>query len=232
MNALNFPGQVHQDTGGGGIVLNLKTGQWHALNATAQVIWRQVSSTGDVEQAVRHLAEHHPEVSVDRLRADVDALRVQIEDRGLMFVPAACESRTSGGAAHPVVAVAAGGGSRWRVRLALGLALLVLRLPFAWAVKISRIARLPARGPAGPREAQKLLAAVQHVARRRPTRVACLETSLATVFAAALARRHLDWVLGVAEDPYRFHAWVEADEVPVIRESDHEFPDYRKVISL
>lgn len=232
MNALNVPRQVHHDTGGGGIVLNLKTGQWHALNATAQVIWRQVSATGDVEQAVRHLAGHHPGVSEDRLRADVDALRVQIEDRGLLFVPPAFESRTGERPARPIVAVAAGGGSRLRARLALALALLVLCLPFAWAVKISRVARLRARGPATPEEAQAFLAAVQHVARRRPTRVACLETSLATVFAAALARRHLDWVLGVAEDPYRFHAWVETGGVPVIRESDHEFPDYRKVIGL
>nr|WP_237109787.1 lasso peptide biosynthesis B2 protein [Nonomuraea sp. MG754425] len=79
-------------------------------------------------------------------------------------------------------------------------------------------ARRWCRAGASRRRGLAVVAAVDRAARLCPWRAACLEQSLAAVFVAALARRRLTWCLGVRTDPYRFHAWVEADGRPVAKE--------------
>lgn len=48
-----------------------------------------------------------------------------------------------------------------------------------------------------------------------PGRAACLEISLTATWLAALRGRAVGWCHGVQVHPYTFHAWVEADGVPV-----------------
>lgn len=83
-----------------------------------------------------------------------------------------------------------------------------------WLVRATR--RRWCRRPAEPGQAAAVVAAVGWAVRRYPGRAACLEQSLAAVLLAAARRRRLDWCLGAAADPYRFHAWVELDGEPVL----------------
>jgi len=81
-------------------------------------------------------------------------------------------------------------------------------------------------------EAAATVAAVDWAARRYPGRAACLEQSLAAVLLAAAAGRRLDWCLGALGDPYRFHAWVEAEGHPVPAPGDPRPPlGYLRLLS-
>ncbi|MGQ0777106.1 MAG: lasso peptide biosynthesis B2 protein [Pseudonocardiales bacterium] len=43
-----------------------------------------------------------------------------------------------------------------------------------------------------------------------PARIACLEESVAAMLALGLAGYRASWCHGVAADPLRLHAWIEA----------------------
>jgi hypothetical protein len=64
-------------------------------------------------------------------------------------------------------------------------------------------------------EVEEVVHAVRRVGQFAPSRVACLEESVAVVLALAASRRRVTWCHGVAADPVRLHAWVEADGSPV-----------------
>ncbi|MQS06325.1 lasso peptide biosynthesis B2 protein [Streptomyces sp. IF17] len=100
---------------------------------------------------------------------------------------------------------------RCAARLGLTIALVLLRLPFRYTVRLVRIARRVGRRPLTPGHAEELVAAVRYVGRRRPVRIACMESSLGTVLAAALLRRNLTWCLGArfVPPPTEYHAWAE-----------------------
>lgn len=72
-----------------------------------------------------------------------------------------------------------------------------------------------ARREANREDVLAALHAVRWVARCVPARVACLESSVAGTVAVALSGRRAHWVHGIAGDPVRMHAWVEADGLPV-----------------
>ncbi|MFI2485542.1 lasso peptide biosynthesis B2 protein [Promicromonospora kroppenstedtii] len=64
-------------------------------------------------------------------------------------------------------------------------------------------------------QAHALVRTVRRAATWWPGRAACLEISLTTTWLAALRGRAVVWCHGVQVHPYTFHAWVEADGVPV-----------------
>ncbi|MQS06070.1 lasso peptide biosynthesis B2 protein [Streptomyces alkaliphilus] len=101
---------------------------------------------------------------------------------------------------------------RGAARLGLAGAVVLLRLPFRWTVRVARVARYFGRGRVEPGRGEELVAAVRYVGRRWPVRIACMETSLGAVLAAAILRRHLTWCLGArfVPPPVEYHAWVEA----------------------
>ncbi|AEM88725.1 lasso peptide biosynthesis B2 protein [Streptomyces violaceusniger] len=90
---------------------------------------------------------------------------------------------------------------------------MLLALPFPLAVRAARTARLVGRRPLTERHGQQLVEAVKWAGRRMPHRLACLETSLAAMLAAALLGRRLTWCVGVrfTPPPIEFHAWVALD---------------------
>jgi hypothetical protein len=117
-------------------------------------------------------------------------------------------------------------------------AVLAVRLPFAavhravhatrgrWAVRPEDLGR-----------AEEFLTAVRRAARWYPGRAACLEVSLAAVLMSAACRRRLDWCLGAAPDPFRFHAWIACDGAPVTASltapgEDGAPPAYRAVLTV
>jgi hypothetical protein len=75
------------------------------------------------------------------------------------------------------------------------------------------------------------LAAIDRTARFHLGRVACLELSLGAVVTLALTRRYSTLVIGVADDPCRFHAWVCAQETSVPYPADWNAADFRTVFS-
>jgi hypothetical protein len=93
--------------------------------------------------------------------------------------------------------------------------LIVRCFSFRIQLALVRATRRWCRRGAGPEEAAATVATVDWAARRYPWRAACLERSLTAVLLAAAVGRRLDWCLGAAPDPYRFHAWVEAQGRPI-----------------
>jgi len=85
---------------------------------------------------------------------------------------------------------------------------------FARMAWLARIAAGSQRA-AAPHEAGAAVHAVRWAARFTPARVACLEESAAAMVALALAGRRADWRHGIAADPVRLHAWIEAAGQPV-----------------
>ncbi|MGH3831417.1 MAG: lasso peptide biosynthesis B2 protein [Pseudonocardiaceae bacterium] len=69
--------------------------------------------------------------------------------------------------------------------------------------------------PASSEQALSALHGVQHAARLFPARIACLEESAAAMLTLALAGYRASWCHGVAADPLRLHAWIEANGKPV-----------------
>lgn len=59
------------------------------------------------------------------------------------------------------------------------------------------------------------LEAVRWAAQFVPARFACLEESVAASVALALSGRRAEWRHGIACDPVRMHAWIEAHGQPV-----------------
>lgn len=93
--------------------------------------------------------------------------------------------------------------------------LIVRCFSFRVQLALVRATRRWCRRYAGTEQAAATVATVDWAARRYPWRAACLEQSLSAVLLAAAAGRRLDWCLGAAPDPYRFHAWVEAGGRPI-----------------
>ncbi|WP_454860785.1 lasso peptide biosynthesis B2 protein [Promicromonospora soli] len=108
-----------------------------------------------------------------------------------------------------------------RARSAVACVLLVLviatlrLLPFRVALAATRHLNGRAREVATSDEALAVVRAARLAAAWWPGRAACLEISLTATWLAALRGRALGWCHGVQVHPYTFHAWVEADGVPV-----------------
>lgn len=112
-------------------------------------------------------------------------------------------------------------------------ALLLIRLPLRTVSRTVRwTARIWCRREATPEQAAASLAAVRRAARWYPGRAACLELSLATLGLLALTGRRVVWCIGTADDPYRFHAWVEAQGVAIASPDEYGTTDFRRVLSV
>jgi hypothetical protein len=100
---------------------------------------------------------------------------------------------------------------RCAARLGLALAGVLLRLPFRTTLGAVRLARRFGSRPMAPHRAEELVEAVRHASRHWPVRIACVESSLASVLAAAILRRRLTWCLGArfSPPPVEHHAWTE-----------------------
>jgi hypothetical protein len=210
----------HQPEHHGGIVmLDTTAGLWIALNPTAGDLWRSWESGAGFEAGVAAVASRYPDVPPDSIRADAERLARDLSSRDLIN---ASPLRTTGDAATMAEPGAGSIGPRpgW-FRLFAAMVFVVaaslllrcsFRVPFA-LVRASR-GRWCRRASTLP-EASDAVDAVSRAARFYPGRAACLELTLAAVLLAASRRRRLDWCLGSAPDPFRFHSWVEADGLAV-----------------
>ncbi|MGX1885697.1 lasso peptide biosynthesis B2 protein [Streptomyces sp. NPDC055287] len=246
MTELRIPQHVHADEAphGGTVLFNARSGQWYAMNGTARDLWEEWRRTGDFDTGVKAVADRFPGVRYDHVRLDAERLAGDLVERGLV---AAEKDRTSVAEAAPDAGTEEAGGQaacappadgvRW-LRAAgwigLSLALLLLRLPFrvpAHTVDVLKRPRSRLR-PATKRQAESVLAAVHRAGDAYPGRAACLEHSLGTVLGLALAGLTADWCLGSADDPYRFHAWVEIDGETVTHLEADDRVSFRRVLVL
>lgn len=74
----------------------------------------------------------------------------------------------------------------------------------AWTLRLPTV-------PATNDEAEQQVRRIRRLARGLPSRVACLEESIAATVALALQGKSVTWCHGVAADPFTFHAWVRTD---------------------
>ncbi|WP_053735538.1 lasso peptide biosynthesis B2 protein [Nocardia sp. NRRL S-836] len=235
---VHLPSHLHVADGQDGMayVLDGHSGRWMVLNSTAARLWRTVVEAGDVETGVDLLAESFPPTTVDRFRSDAhDVVNQMFANRLLATGPGgqpgwtAAKGRTSGvvqatARTSAATAVLAG----WSLLMAL----LLLRLPFRYTLRVVGVlAEKWCTRPASCAEALSAVASVESAADRYPGRAACLERSLGAVFAAGVRRRRMSWVMGVAENPNRFHAWVEFDGKVVTR-STHSQPPFIRVLRV
>ncbi|WP_330276896.1 lasso peptide biosynthesis B2 protein [Lentzea sp. NBC_00516] len=234
---IQVPAHLHSVDGQSGAtyVLDVRSGQWLVLNSPAARLWRVVVETGDVDQGIDVLAAGYASSVVERFRADAhETVRDMFVKRLLITgAPAAPRGATSG---RPSGAVRVTTPPRARTAVlglcSLLLALVLLRLPFRHTVRFVNILTGKwCTRPVKRSEALDVVAAVEAAADHYPGRAACLERSLGAVIAAAIQRRRLQWVLGVAEDPSRFHAWVEVEGKIVTRSAESQ-PAFLRVFSV
>jgi hypothetical protein len=236
----------HQTQGSGGVViLDTAGGKWLALNATAGDFWRAWDAGADFDEVLCEVAARHPQVPLDTLRADGERLMGELVEHGLLTADRESAPRdpkrepdtaplSAGGvgsvALMAEIAPPAGRVGRdwlrgWLALCVLVTACLVVRFSsFRLQLALVRATRRWCHRAAASGEAKAVVAAVGWAVRRYPGRAACLEQSLAAVLLAAVARRRLDWCLGALTDPYRFHAWVEAEGHPVSTWDDPPSP--------
>lgn len=232
------------------VILDIATGRWIALNSTAGRFWRSWESGAGFEQSLVDVSACYPDIAREVLRSGAEQLlRELLAHRLMVVVPPptaetvprviaeAEEIPESGNTAVMAVSEEAGASPclshRVTAPLALLMACVLLRCSFRVSHALVQLSRASwCRRFTAPEHAASAVTAVSLAARYFPCRAACLEQSLAAVLLAAVCRQQLDWCLGTATDPYRFHAWVEIAGRPVPLPGDLAPTEYRKLLVI
>ncbi|MGH3907810.1 MAG: lasso peptide biosynthesis B2 protein [Pseudonocardiaceae bacterium] len=196
------------------VIVNYRTGGHCTLSGPAADLWRTLAATGDADPAI--------------IGIPATAIVNQMIRRNLLTEITTARPW----APCPVTVSAASWGTierdaclaplpptprKWQVRGAVALlATLTVRetgRPSRRFARMLALLRLTARygHPASDQQALYALHGVRHAARFLPARIACLEESVATMLTLTTAGYQASWCHGVAADPIRLHAWVEAD---------------------
>ncbi|MBE7481011.1 MAG: HPr-rel-A system PqqD family peptide chaperone [Polyangiaceae bacterium] len=89
LNRVTIPEDVVSEIlDGQAVVLNLRTGCYHTLNASGTRLWELLERDGDVETATQTLLAEY-DTSEETLRADVDKVLSELQERGLVLGGAA-----------------------------------------------------------------------------------------------------------------------------------------------
>ncbi|MBR7832957.1 lasso peptide biosynthesis B2 protein [Actinospica durhamensis] len=229
------------------LILDSGEGQWYALNSTAGDLWRAWARGADLDAAVAEACAQHAWADEGEVRRDGEALFAELLERGLLVDGRARRARRTdidtqcpGGPAFAGTALPCCARPPRSPLLDLAaypvllLSVVLTRISFHRTGTVIRaVRRLRPAATADPGRALRVVASVGRAARRYPGRAACLERSAAASILGALAGQELAWCLGAATDPYRFHAWVEADRCAVL--DPHEPADaqrYLRVLSV
>lgn len=228
--------QTTTDESGRMVAMNTRTGEWHTLNETGGLVFRELRRSGDLELALSALTHEFPSIPVSEMRIDVDHLVSALLTRGLL-VPFPHHVWHPGGT--PVALPSRRSGEVTLTRQALALlcllaAIATLRFPFGTVIRfVAALKRAQARRPASQSDGRTSLSAVHRMSGYVPLRVACMEVSLASVLLCALYGRALHWCFGHSLDPIAFHSWVEADGEPVREPGDEPITSvYRRIFAV
>jgi hypothetical protein len=94
-------------------------------------------------------------------------------------------------------------------------AVAVIKTPFWFWIGLIRIGRRITPRRASAHQTLMLIEGVRWAGKLWPGRCACLESSLGAYFTGVLFRKAPTWCYGAAFWPIRFHAWNEANNVPI-----------------
>ncbi|NUT49481.1 MAG: lasso peptide biosynthesis B2 protein [Saccharothrix sp.] len=236
---LSIPRHVHDVSRptGGGVLFDRNSGRCYAMNPTAYELWQEWHRSGDFDLALQAMADRNPDYCGRRFRSDSRRLADDLLRKGLLVTDPVV-SRPPEGVVEVVAhrspsAGSAVSGLRVAALLAMPLALLLVRLPFRLTVRLVDWLRLHlCRGEATREQAFTAILATRAVTRYHLGRVACLELSLGAVLILAICRRHLSLVIGVADNPCRFHAWVETEGGSIGYPSDTDPTEFRPICTL
>lgn len=234
-STVRIPGHVRTvpAAGGGSILLDQRTGRCYAMNGVARKLWLAWERTGDFERALAVLAAGRP--AGEKFVAECRTWAQTLLARGLIVAGPSTsdiDGRAGAGPSRPAEPCSPRL-LRWCALLVLPVVLALVRLPFGVTVGLlGRPRRWWCHRAVTPAEAEAAVRAFGAVARSHPGRLACLELSLGAVLVLALTRRRLALVIGVADDPCRFHAWVDPGERPVNHQSDVDLAVFRPITVL
>ena len=218
----------------GVVLLDLRSGKYLALNGIGSILWEVLATGASRGMVLERLAERFPDVPVDRLDRDAEALLSQLQARGLLCPRRSADRAREPGPsrvlADPIAAPGAAmapavppgerserGASRG---LALRSAVAFLGLLAADAVlRILGFARFHAlvrhfpTQPASlqPSRARHIVESVDRASAFYFKRAWCLQRSAVTVALLRLAGFPARLVIGVQRRPFLGHAWVELD---------------------
>jgi len=202
------------------VLLDVRTSSVEALTGAARDVWITAASSGDARAAT------------GLGTSDIRQFAHQLAARGLLS-PASADTPVRPPAAghamppswgtqdhpaqlHPIPAPP----RRWYLPATVAIfATLIVggsgcrRRRFARLVTVAT--GVHGRRPADERTARHAVRAVRRVALLIPARLACLEESTAAVLTLAAAGYRVHWRHGIATDPVRMHAWIEADTKPI-----------------
>lgn len=210
---LNIPEHVHSviTAGGSTVLLNANTGRCYAINRAASDLWSQLPSSGDVGSAVEMLAERNPTYATSRFSDDSKVLVQSLITEGLLTTASPVSRPAKSDLAVREEPDSATPRFRFSALVAFLLTIVLVRLPFRFtSAALSWSRNYWCSRPAAASQALSAAVAIESIGRFYPGRVACLELSLGATVALALRRRHLSLVIGVADEPFLFHAWTNA----------------------
>lgn len=228
---LSIPDHVHVTTGprGGSVLLDERSGRCYAMNGVANELWRAWDQTGDFDAALIAVARRNPVYATERFSTDARQLADTLLAKGLLVAGPRSE-RVAQEVRHREPR--AKRGFRVAAVFAFPITLLLVLLPFRVTVRVlSWSRRRWCRREVTAEQALAAYTAFDKAARFHPGRVACLELSLGAVVTLALSRRYLSLVIGVADDPCRFHAWVETPDGPMTYPSQVDFAQFRPIFA-
>jgi hypothetical protein len=218
------------------VLLDLRSGKYLALSATAALIWRQLEA-GRAPAQIAELVRDRYGIPAPRATADVEAMVEQLVGSGLVLrepPPAACEARPAAEIrpqerelADELFRVpddgrrrAAGAADVGRALVALAAVDVLMRSRGLGRVR-GLVASCRPRGRGGsPRCAAPLrvwatIRAVERAAALYVKQVWCLQSSAACAYLLRRQDVAAQMVLGVRPAPFYAHAWVEIGGRPV-----------------
>ncbi len=202
----------------GGVLLDLRSGQYVALNVVGVAVWRALCDGTPLEQAAAQLACDFGQAA-PRVQADLDAFAARLVAAGLVSSGGRRPSETRRpppsppAAAAPLDAQTATPSRAWfPIAWLLVLCVDGLRRVLGFARLHSLLHRLPRHGRRRDVCAARALAAlVNRAAELQPGRAACLERSAAALALLRLRGWPAEMVIGVQPRPFVAHAWVELE---------------------
>ncbi|MDA0566765.1 lasso peptide biosynthesis B2 protein [Streptomonospora sp. S1-112] len=224
------------------VLLDTRTGTVQALTGTAAKIWAEIATTADPQAPVAGIA---PETVARTVSALAQRRLLLSTATAQPWSPPAIghEPSPSWGTHVSPAALTAIPAPPWPWHLPAAAALiatLITRHAGRRQRRFARLQRLATRQtplrPAPPATVRHAVRAVRRVSRLIPARVACLEESTAAMVTLRALGYSAQWRHGVATDPIRLHAWVQAGGRPVDEPADtanytpfpgafHERPD-------
>ena len=224
-----MPEYVHvvSSAAGNVVVFNRQTDKYYPLDATRSNMLRVLTTSSSITQAVAMLGAKYSRADPDVLNVDLKNCLQELLGLGLLHpshngvgraVPKSAQSIRFTSTEDVVARGHTEGRSRLRERLltvgAFAISQMLLRrAPEKRLTMLHSLQERWSRRDASQAEAQRLLQAAQSVPYLG--RVACAEAPYAAALAAAFTRKTVEWHQGASFAPLSFHAWIEAEGVPV-----------------